>query len=124
MEEMDIIYHDKQGFLEVKPTGKLEESDFDRISDEIEKILKTERELKGVLIYTKDFPGYERFSDLIAHARFVKEHHDKVNKLAFCTDSNIGTLLKSLAKRFAEARVKRFDYDQRDEAVNWLIAED
>ena len=50
---MDIVYHDKQGFLEVKPTGKLEESDFDHLSDEIGKILKTERKLKGVYLYKR-----------------------------------------------------------------------
>ena len=94
------------------------------ISDarEIESLRETGRELKDILVCTKDFPGWERFSDLLPHGDFVPEHHDKIEKIAFCTDSNIGMLLQTVGSTFTEAEVERFDCDEKDEAEKWLLA--
>ena len=119
---MDITYSTDYGILEVAPTGKLTKSDFQHLSKEIDHIRQSGRELEGVLVYTKDFPGYEEFSDLIAHGEFVKQHHDKINKLAFCTDSKIGGLLETIADAYADAEAKRFSYDEKDEAEKWLLS--
>jgi len=119
---MDITYRSDYGFIEVTPTGKLEEENFQDLAREIESLRDSGRELKGVLVCTKDFPGWERFSDLLAHGDFVRDHHDKIRKIAFCTDSNIGEVFKTVGKNFAEAEVERFEYDEKDEAEKWLLA--
>lgn len=119
---MDITYRSDYGFIEVNPTGKLEEENFQDLAREIESLQEAGKALKGLLIRTKDFPGWERFSDLLAHGEFIREHHDRIDRIAFCTDSNIGTLLQTVAKDFAEAEVERFAYDEKDEAEKWLLA--
>jgi len=119
---MDITYRTDYGFLEVAPTGKLTRDDFQHLSKEIDHILHSRRALKGVLIYTKDFPGYEAFSDLIAHGEFVKEHHDKIRKVAVCTDSSAAGLLKAIGAVYAEAEVEKFSFDDKDEAEKWLLS--
>jgi hypothetical protein len=119
---MNITYRSDYGFIEVNPTGRLEERNFRDLARQIESLREAGRELKGILVHTKDFPGWERFSDLLAHADFARENHDKVNKIAFCTDSKIGPLLQTAASNFADAEVERFDHDEKDEAEKWLLA--
>jgi len=99
---MDITYRSDYGFIEVNPTGQLEEENF--------------RDL------ARDFPGWERFSDLMAHVSFVREYDDKIGKVAICTDSSIGALMQTIGDTFVDAEVERFAYDEKDEAEKWLLA--
>jgi hypothetical protein len=119
---MEITYRTEYGILEVHPTGSLEESDFQALTSEIKSIHQSQRALKGILVYTKDFPGYETFSDLLAHGEFVKQHRDKIAKIALCTDSSVGKLLELAGNNLTETKAKQFPYDQKDEAEKWLLA--
>jgi len=74
---MDITCRSDYGFIEVSPTGKLEEEDFRELAREIKSLRESGSELKGMLICAKYFPGWDKFSDLMAHLSFVREHHDK-----------------------------------------------
>ena len=38
----------------------------------------------------ESFPGWESFGALLGHMKFVHEHHKKVVRIAFATDSPIG----------------------------------
>jgi len=117
---MDVTYQTEYGFLEVVPSGKLTARDFQNVAEEIARIRQSGQEFKGILIWTKSFPGYRKFSDLLAHGKFIKHHHDKVGKVAVCTDSRVGRLLQTIGNVYAEAEVRKFRYEQKNEAENWL----
>lgn len=119
---MEITYRTEHGILEVRPTGPLSEDDFKSLGNEIESLIRDERTFNGVLIRARDFPGYESFSDLLSHGGFIAEFRDQVPKVAVCTDSAVGGLLQFIGKVFAEAEVRKFDFDERDEADKWLLA--
>ncbi len=119
---MDITYRTEYGILEIEPTGSLEEQDFESLDKEIKHIRETGQELKGILIYTKDFPGYSKFSDLIAHGEFIKTHRDQIRKVALCTDSTAGMLLEVLGENLTAAETKKFAYADKDEAEKWLLS--
>ena len=118
---MNISYRTDNGILSVEPTGPLSETDFETLSEELSSARTREAGLTGVLIRSKDFPGYERFSDMLAHAEFVRKQGDKVPKVALCTDSPVGKLLTTLGATFVDADVKRFSFDQQGEAERWLL---
>ncbi|MGK7296373.1 MAG: STAS/SEC14 domain-containing protein [Candidatus Wenzhouxiangella sp. M2_3B_020] len=119
---MEITYRTEHGILEVRPTGPLSEGDFKSLGNEIESVLSDDRTLNGLLIYTRDFPGYESWSDLLAHGEFIGEFRDRIAKVAVCTDSAVAGLLQAIGRIFAEAEVKKFDFDEKDEADKWLLA--
>jgi hypothetical protein len=118
---MNITYRTDLGILQVEPTGSLEEQDFKDLAQEIESLQEDEREFRGLLIYTEKFPGYKKFADVFAHGEFVRDHRDKIGKVAICTDSTIGDLAGSIGRHFTEADVKNFAYDQKDEAEKWIL---
>jgi hypothetical protein len=118
---MNITYRTEYGILEVQPTGPLEKQDFQDLAAEIKGIRERGREFKGVLIFTKEFPGYRELSDVVAHGEFVQEHLGKVPKVALCTDSATGKLLELIGQSFGEAEAKHFAGDEKDEAEKWLL---
>ncbi|MBS3744051.1 MAG: STAS/SEC14 domain-containing protein [Wenzhouxiangellaceae bacterium] len=119
---MEIAYKTEYGILEIRPTGTLSEDDFKSMAAEFETLEKDERTLNGILINAKNFPGYESFSDMLAHAEFIAEFRDRVPKVAVCTDSAVAGLMQVIGKAFTEAEVQKFDYENRDEAEKWLLA--
>lgn len=118
---MKIAYRTEYGILEIRPTGALSEDDFKSLSSELETISKDDRKFCGILIHTEDFPGYESFSDLLTHGEFIAEYRDRIPKVAVCTDSAVAGLLPVIGKVFTEAEVKKFDYEDKDDAEKWLL---
>ncbi|MDX1683183.1 MAG: STAS/SEC14 domain-containing protein [Phycisphaeraceae bacterium] len=120
---MDITYRTEYAILEVKPDGPLSEDDFGHLESELQSIRSdADRDLKGVLIKTESFPGYEQLSDVLGHGEFVLDHADDVSKVAICTDSTIGSLVAGLGQLFGGAETKTFSYDETDDAEKWLLA--
>lgn len=117
---MNIEYRADRGILAVEPSGPLGRGDFETLAAEIAGIKAQGRALNGLLIHTRTFPGYERFSDLLAHAEFVKEHGDEIGKVALCTDTPVAKLLALIGQTFVHATVKKFDFDQLSDAERWL----
>jgi hypothetical protein len=46
--------------------------------------------------------------------------HDKIGKIALVTNSPMGTFANHVLDPLMLAKVRKFDYDQRDEAMRWL----
>ncbi len=80
---------------------------------------------KGItqVLQSKAFPGWEDFEGFIGHIKFVRDHHRKIRKVAFASDSKMASLAPRLATHFVSAEVKSFDYGSYDEALAWLRSE-
>lgn len=108
----------------LEPNGELTEGDFLTASRIIDPYIETYGNLRGIIIYVKDFPQWDSFSALITHLNFVKEHHKKVSHVAFVTDSIIGDFAENFASHFIKAKIKNFDYDELNKAKSWIIDDD
>lgn len=75
--------------------------------------------LNGLLISAKLFPGWKDFAALVSHLRFVKNHHQKIRKVAAVTDSGFLSIMPHIATHFGDAEVKHFDYRAKDRALDW-----
>ncbi|BDS08116.1 hypothetical protein NT6N_31560 [Oceaniferula spumae] len=104
----------------VIPNGPLTETDFVQLTADVDAWLATHQSLNGLLIYTKTFPGWEDFDGLLEHIKFVKDHHQKIGKVALVSDSKLATIAPRLAKHFIEAQIKTFGYDHYGSALAWL----
>lgn len=97
----------------------LRTEDFDALAQTADSWLRAHDALAGVVIHAREFPGWENIGSLIRHMRFVRDHHRKVRKIALAADSKAAALVPQLAQHFVQAEVRRFGYDELDDAVAW-----
>jgi hypothetical protein len=112
-----------EGILVLHPKGQLEVTDFENLAREVDPYIETNGKLRGLLVDAESFPGWSDFGALIAHLRFVRNHHRKIEKVAVVTDSTFLTVAPKFASHFVQADVRHFPHAQRDEALRWLRAE-
>jgi hypothetical protein len=108
------------GILIITPVGSLEASDFQAIAREVDPYIEAHGKLHGLMIEAESFPGWKDFASLIAHLRFVKDHHRKIEKIAAVSDNGFLTIAPKIASHFLQAEIQHFSYSQRGEAVAWL----
>jgi len=58
---------------------------------------------------------------LVMHLKFIKQHHRKVTRLAFVTDSAVGTFAEKIGNHFVAAKVKTFLFNELDQAKQWIL---
>ena len=109
-----------QAVLVFSPAGPLTAADFTRIAAQVDPYIERHGKLKGLLIHASRFPGWDDFSGLVSHLRFVRDHHRKIERIAVATDSGVLSVLPRIASHFVAAEVQHFDYAERDVALRWL----
>lgn len=110
------------GILVIQPTASLEASDFQRIAQEVDPYIEASGKLHGLMIDAKSFPGWKDFAALIAHLKFVREHHRKIEKIAAVSDSSFLSIVPQIVSHFVQAEVRHFSQAQKEEALAWLRA--
>jgi len=113
------LHHDK-GILLLHPEGQLEAADFISITRQVDTYLAEHGKLHGVLIHAKSFPGWKNFAAMLAHLKFLKEHIQKIEKVAVVADGALANIMPNIANHFVHAQVKHFDFVREDAAWNWL----
>jgi tRNA U38,U39,U40 pseudouridine synthase TruA len=108
------------GILVLKPEGKLEAADFTTLANRVDAYLGGHAALHGVLIQAKAFPGWQDFSALLAHLKFVRRHHQKIEKIAVVADGGFATVMPNIASHFVHAQVRHFEFEHEDAAWAWL----
>ena len=117
---LDYSIMDAEGILVLKPHAPLSKEDFNGLGAVVDAYLSDHAKLHGVLIRTRDFPGWENFGGFAAHMHFVREHHKKVERVAIVTDSQIAGIAESLAKHFTSAEIRHFPFADDVKALDWL----
>ncbi|MCW7987003.1 hypothetical protein XF35_17460 [Streptomyces platensis subsp. clarensis] len=105
--------------LVVEVEKPLRAQDFDALALTADSWLETHTELAGVVFHAREFPGWENVGSMLRHVRFVRDHHRKVRRVALAADSKLAGLVPHLANHFIQAEVRRFGYDELDDAVAW-----
>ncbi len=98
----------------------LSEDDFEVVGKAIGDYLKNHDRLRGILIHSRKFPRWQSIGALFAHLKFVNAVHDKISKVALVTNSPMGTFADHVLDPLMLAKIRKFDYDERDEAMSWL----
>ena len=112
-----------EGILIIRPNGPLESTDFEKLVQEVDPYIIEKGKLNGLMIYAKSFPGWDNFAAFLSHMKFVKNHHQKIKKIAAVTDSSFLSIMPQVANHFVQAEVRHFDYAEKDAALNWLMAD-
>jgi hypothetical protein len=118
---LKVVLDKQTGTVTLLPEGALSAQDFECASSIIDPYLEKSGNLKGVIILTQSFPGWESFGALLKHFKFVKDHHEKVSKVALVTDSLLGDIAEIIAGHFVSAEIKHFPFDELNVAQNWIL---
>ena len=118
---LNITLDREEAIVMLEPHGALCKDDFDIAVKVIDPFIEKHGKLDGLIIYTELFPGWEDFAALSRHITFVKNHHQKIKRLAFVTNSSVGNIAETIASHFVKAEIKSFSFEQLDEAKSWII---
>jgi hypothetical protein len=108
------------GILMIRPVASLEAADFQQIAQEVDPYIEANGKLHGLLIDAESFPGWKDFAALIAHLKFVRDHHRKIERVAAVSDSSFLSIAPKITGHFVQAEVRHFAHSQKAEALNWL----
>jgi hypothetical protein len=109
-----------EGILTITPSGPLETADFEKLIQDVDPYIKEAGKLNGLMIYAKFFPGWDNFAAFLSHMKFIKNHHQKIQKIAAVTDGTFLSIIPQVASHFVQAEIKHFDYTEKDAALDWL----
>lgn len=112
----------EDGILVIHPESSLEAADFQRIANEVDPYIAANGRLRGVMIDAQSFPGWKDFAALVAHLKFVKNHHQKIERIAAVSDSSFLSIAPKIASHFVQADIRHFTSSQKEEAFDWLKA--
>jgi len=118
---LKVTLHEEDGIVMLEPEGALTEKDFESAATVIDPYIEATGELNGVVIHTRDFPGWDSFAALLSHLKFIRDHHMKVTHVAFVTDSKLGDLAESVGSHFVHAEVKHFHFGEFLQARLWIL---
>ncbi len=112
---------EKNDIAILEPQGALSKADFINAAEIIDPFIEQHDKLNGVIIYTPSFPGWDSFAALVTHLKFIREHQRKITRLAFVTDSAIGSFVEKIGSHFVAAEVKTFPFNELDQAKQWIL---
>lgn len=120
---LTVNLNETEGIAILEPDGELSEKDFKSAARTIDPYLEKSGKLNGIIIHVKSFPGWDSFSALITHLKFIKEHHKKVSRVAFATDSPIGGFAEHVASHFVNAEIRSFSFSELETAKEWILSD-
>ena len=118
---LNVQLDEVNGIVTLVPEGKLEKSDFESAATQIDPLIEKLGKLKGLIIHVEHFPGWDSFGALATHLSFVKEHHRKVARIAFVTDSPMGGMAEKVGNHFVSAEIKDFPFAGLEQGKNWIL---
>ena len=111
----------ENAILHIQPKASLEKSDFEALAETVDPFIAKAGNLAGLIIETRTFPGWESLGAMVAHIRFVRDHHRQIRKIAVVTDSTLGNVAENLASHFISAEIKRFPASDLGSAERWIL---
>ncbi|MCB9073171.1 MAG: STAS/SEC14 domain-containing protein [Bdellovibrionaceae bacterium] len=108
------------GVLKVEISAPLTADDFEALALKVDPWIQKNGKLNGIVIHANHFPGWKDLGSMIQHISFVKNHHQKVARVALCADGICPELAPIVAKHFVDAEIKQFDYKNIADALAWV----
>lgn len=106
--------------LYVRPKSALSASDFQQLAKTVDPFIEDNGALAGLIIETPSFPGWDSLAGMVAHFRFVHDHHKLIRKIALVTDSPVAGIAERLASHFIAAEIKHFPAGELRPAEVWI----
>ena len=120
---LSVKLDEKNNIAILEPDSALSESDFNSATSILDPIISKKGKLNGLIIHTKDFPGWNSFAAFIAHLKFIKNHHKQISHIALVTDSKMADFAPIIARHFINAQIKQFNFTELKAAKYWITSQ-
>jgi len=101
---------------------KLKVDDFRQIAPQVDSIIRKYGKIR-LLIDASQFSGWENIAAFENHAIFVKNHQDRVERIAVIVGHDWQHWLIGMVRIFVHPDVRAYGQGQESEAVQWIAAE-
>ncbi len=118
---LSVEIDESNGIAILEPSGPLSKVDFELAAKIIDPYIEKSGSLTGLIIHVEHFPGWDSFAALSSHLKFVKEHHKKISRVAFSTDSAVSAFAETIGSHFVNAEIKVFSYQELEPAKEWIL---
>lgn len=120
---MSDIRAENDGIVVLTLQGKLSQDDFAKLSAAVDPIIARDGRLRGLVIHTAIFPGWQDLHGLHAHLAFVCGHQRNIRKLALVTDSCLAGLIEPLGNLLLQPDIRHFAFAEPAQALLWIRAD-
>ena len=110
--------------LYVRTKSSLEKGDFVQLAKTVDPYIERTGDLAGLIIEVPTFPGWDSLGAMVAHFRFVRDHHKHIKKIGLVTDSTLGNIAERLASHFVSAEIRHFSVGDLEAAKQWIMNRD
>jgi type II secretory pathway component PulK len=107
--------------LRVVVPDKLEGDDFREIEPQLDSIIRQKGKIR-LLIDASGFNGWENIGAFEKHAGFVKNHQQKVERIAVIAGHQWQHWLIGAVRVLVHPQVKAYDEGHKSEALKWLLS--
>ncbi len=111
----------QNGILYLTPKDQLEKKDFETLAAEIDPYINENGKINGIMVIASEgFPHWKNFEAMVTHFKFVRDHHQKVKRIAIVSDSVMASVMPAMMKHFVNAQIKHFQSNERNLADVWI----
>jgi hypothetical protein len=106
--------------LRIIAPEKLKADDFRQIAPQIDSLIQQHGKIR-LLIDASDFRGWENIAAFESHARFIKNHHRRVERVAVIAAHDWHHWLIGAVGMFLHPEVRAYDKSHESEALRWIV---
>ena len=107
--------------LRVTAPEKLKAGDFRQIAPQIDSLISQHGKIR-LLIDASGFKGWENIAAFENHAGFIKDHQQKIERIAVIVGRDWQHWLIGAVRMFLHPEVKAYDKSHESEALQWIVA--
>ena len=101
---------------------KLKADDFRQIAPQIDSLISKNGKIR-LLIDASGFNGWENIEAFENHVGFVKNHQQKVERIAVIAAHDWQHWLIAMVRIFVHPEVRAYDKNHESEALQWIVGQ-
>ena len=106
--------------LKIVVPDKLKADDFRQIAPQIDSLISQHGKIR-LLIDASGFNGWENITAFEKHAGFVKNHQQKIERIAVIAAHEWQHWLIGAVRIFVHPEVRAYDKSHASEALRWIV---
>ena len=106
--------------LKVTAVGKINADDFQRLLPQIDALIQKEGKIR-LLIDASNCSGWENMAAFERHIGFVKNHHQKVDRISVITGHDWQHWVIGTVRLFVHPEVRAYDKSEENNALEWIV---
>ena len=106
--------------LKIVVPDKLKADDFRQIAPQIDSLISQHGKIR-LLIDASGFNGWENMAAIEKHAGFVKDHQQKIERIAVITAHEWQHWLIGAIRIFVHPEVRAYAQSHASEALQWIV---